>query len=94
LRLRLHRAKTQILEVADGVNFLGFRVLPDRVRLRQDNLRRARRRMRQMQEDYRRGLISWAGVKESLQSWNAHAAYGDTWRLRERVFDSLPFVRG
>lgn len=94
VRLKLHPVKTQITEVRYGVNFLGFRIFPDRVRLQQGNLRRARRRMRSLQRKYRQGLMSWAEVKNSLQSWNAHASYGDTWKLRNSVFNSLTFVRG
>ena len=93
VRLRLHPVKTQITSVRDGVNFLGFRVFPDRVRLRQENLRRARRRMKMLQWRYGQGWIDWLDVKNSLQSWNAHAAYGDTWRLRQDVFNALAFAR-
>jgi len=94
IRLRLHPVKTEITETKYGVNFLGFRVFPDRIRLRQENLRRARKRMRGLERDYRLGRVSWADVKNSLQSWSAHAAYGDTWRLRQDVFDTLVFTRG
>ena len=93
-RLCLHPVKTEITQTRHGLNFLGFRVFPDRVRLRQENLRRARRRMRGLQRDYRSGRIAWPDVKNSLQSWNAHASYGDTWQLREQVFGSLVFTRG
>lgn len=94
LRLRLHPVKTAITETCHGVNMLGFRIFPNHIRLRQDNLKRARKRMRAFQTAYQRGLIDWPRVKNSLQSWNAHAAYGDTWRLREKVFSSLVFIRG
>jgi len=93
-RLRLHPIKTEVVEVRHGVNFLGFRVFPDRIRLRQENLRRARRRMHSLADEYRQGRLEWTDVCNSLQSWNAHAAYGDTWRLREQVFNSLVFARG
>ena len=93
-RLRLHPAKTAILATENGVNFLGFRIHPEQIRIRQENLRRARRRMRWMQWAYRNGYITWDEIRASLQSWNAHAAYGDTCRLRERLFDSLVFSRG
>ena len=93
IRLCLHPVKTAIMDVRNGVNFLGFRFFPDRIRLRQENLRRARRRMKALQAAYHHGVIAWDDVRNSVQSWNAHAAYGDTWRLRERVFSALPFVR-
>jgi len=93
LRLRLHPAKTRVFAVAEGVNFLGFRIFPDRIRLRSENLRRACRRMRMLQWQYAHGAMQWSDVRQSLESWNAHAAYGDTWRLRERVFKRLVFTR-
>jgi len=93
VRLRLHAVKTQITEIRAGVNFLGFRVFRGQVRLRQENLRRARKRMRELQRRYRDGLSTWTEVKNALQSWNAHAAYGDTWRLRQNVFNALVFSR-
>ncbi len=93
IRLRLHSVKTQITEARHGVSFLGFRIFPDRIRICQSNLRRARHRMRQLQCNYRYGRIDWLDVKNSLQSWNAHAAYGDTFRLRNTVFNSLVFSR-
>ena len=93
-RQRLHPAKTQIQETKEGVGFLGFRVFPDRIRVRQENLKRARRRLRGMQSDYRDGLISQQKVTQSIQSWIAHLSHGDTWRLRERIFGSLVFTSG
>ncbi len=94
LRLQLHPVKTQVHAMIHGVNFLGFRFFPDRVRLRQENLKRARRRMRALRDDYAVGMIDWPDVKQSLQSWNAHAAWGDTHRLRVKLFDALSFIRG
>ena len=93
IRLKPHPVKTQIFEVKNGANFLGFRILPDRIRVRQENLRRARRRLSQMQMDYRHGKISVEKIRQSIESWIAHLSYGDTWRLREKVFSSLVFTR-
>jgi retron-type reverse transcriptase len=94
LRLKIHPIKSQLFETRHGANFVGFRVLPDRIRVRAENLQRARRRLREMQEDYRRGLISLDKVTQSLRSWIAHLEHGDTWQLRQQVFGSLAFARG
>jgi retron-type reverse transcriptase len=94
LRLRIHPVKSQLFATRQGANFLGFRVLPDRIRVRTENLRRARRRLRRMQAMYRRGEIGVEAVTQSMRSWIAHLEHGDTWRLRERVFASLGFTRG
>lgn len=94
VRLQIHPIKSQLFETQHGANFVGFRVLPERVRVRNNNLRRARQRLRGLQQLYRRGIIGLARIHQSIQSWIAHLAHGDTWRLRERIFASLVFARG
>ncbi|MBO3461740.1 RNA-directed DNA polymerase [Aetokthonos hydrillicola] len=93
LRLKLHPVKSQLFETRHGANFLGFRVLPDKIRVRSENLRRARRRLRQLQRDYAQGRIRLQDVSSSIQSWQAHLAHGDTWQLRQQIFASLVFTR-
>ena len=92
LRLRLHPIKTQLFETRHGANFVGFRVLPDRIRVRNDNLQRSRRRCRQMQQAYSAGKLPLADLAHRLQSWEAHLMHGDTHRLRRRIFDQLMFT--
>ena len=94
LRVKIHPVKSQIFATRHGANFLGFRIFPDRLRVRPENLQRARRRLRRLQAAYAVGGIGPQEVKQSLQSWIAHLAHGDTWRLREQLFASLVFTRG
>lgn len=94
LRLRVHPVKTQLCVTTKGVDFVGFRVLPDRVRVRNENLRRARRRLRRYQIGYRKGEIGREKLTECIRSWIAHLEHGDTWRLRSRIFASLVFTMG
>ncbi|PSB01631.1 RNA-directed DNA polymerase [Merismopedia glauca] len=91
LRLKIHPIKSQLFETKYGANFLGFRILPERVRVRNDNLRRSRRRLRQLQQDYRCGQISLTELMQRLQSWEAHLKHGDTYRLRRAIFDRWVF---
>lgn len=93
LRLIIHPIKSQLFETSHGANFVGFRVLPDRVRVRNDNLRRARKRLKQLQIDYGHGKVSLKELTQRLQSWSAHLEHGDTYRLREDVFDQYTFTR-
>ncbi len=93
LRLKLHPVKTQLFETKQGANFLGFRVMSDRIRVRNDNLRRSRQRLRQLQYDYRYGQISLEKLVQSLQSWEAHLKHGDTYRLRQEIFETWTFQR-
>jgi retron-type reverse transcriptase len=94
LRLKIHPIKSQLFATQQGANFVGFRVLPDRIRIRRENLRRARRRFRTMQHAYAQGNLDSQALSRSLQSWAAHLKHGDTWHLRQQIFNSLVFTKG
>ncbi len=94
LRLKIHPVKSQLFETRHGAGFLGFKVLPNRIRVKTENLRRARRRLRGLKREYACGELGLPKVTESIQSWVAHLEHGDTWRLRERIFADAAFVKG
>jgi retron-type reverse transcriptase len=89
LRLKLHPVKTQIFATRHGANFLGFRILPEKIRVRSENLIRGKRRLKRLQKHYQNDIISSQDVSRSVQSWTAHLEHGDTWRLRQKIFASL-----
>ncbi len=89
LRLRLHSVKSQIFATKQGVSFVGFRILPDRIRVRNHNLRQGRKRLQQMLCDYKNGKIELDKISQSIQSWVAHLEHGDTWRLRQKIFKNF-----
>ena len=66
-------------------NFLGFRIFPERIRVRNDNLRRSRKRLKKIQKDYNQKLISLKQLIQRLQSWEAHLKHGDTYKLRQNI---------
>lgn len=86
LRLRIHPIKSQLSRTEHGGNFVGFRVLPDRIRVRNHNLRKGRRRLQQLTALYQQGRMNCQEIEKSLQSWDAHLQHGDTWRLRQNIF--------
>lgn len=91
LRVRLHEHKCQIRRVEQGVTFLGFRVFPDHRLLRSENVVRASRRLRRLQAGYAAQKLSWEKVKQALSGWQGHAAFGDTHRLRVKLFEEHAF---
>ena len=93
VRLKIHPVKSQLFETRQGANYVGFRVLPDRIRVRKENLRRGQRRLKQLQFDYASGKINMRSLDRSIQSWLAHLRHGDTWQLRKRIFADLVFKR-
>jgi hypothetical protein len=93
LRLTLHPRKTRVVPVRAGVPFLGFVHSPRGVRLRRDGVRRFVRRMRRFRRAFATGALPLTRVTASVQSWTAHAAQGQTYRLREALLARLVFSR-
>jgi retron-type reverse transcriptase len=91
LRLKIHPIKSQLFATKHGANFVGFRILPNRIRVRNDNLRLARKRWRRMVRAYHQGKIASQKLTQSTQSWVAHLKHGNTWQLRQRIFSSSLF---
>jgi RNA-directed DNA polymerase len=86
--------KTQMRRCRDGASFVGFVVRPGRLRVRNHNLRRGRRRLMLQHRAVRAGVLSPEAARASLLSWNAHLAHGHTWRLRRRLFAPLAYAKG
>jgi RNA-directed DNA polymerase len=93
LRLTLHPKKTRVFPVRAGVPFLGFVHTPRGARLRRDAVKRFLRRMRRYQRAFAAGELSLARLRASIQAWSAHAAHGQTYRLREALLDRLGFAQ-
>jgi RNA-directed DNA polymerase len=90
LRLTLHPKKSLVFPVRVGIDFCGFRIFPTHRLLRRSSLRRFVRRLRKQQQAYRKGTLSLEAMTRSTRCWIAHAAHGDTWRLRSRLFRDYP----
>ena len=93
LRLELHTRKSRVYRTKDGVTFLGWRVFPDHIRLVRDNVVRFRRRLRRLCAEYEQGVWEWNQIDARVRAWMAHAAHGDTWKLREQIFGQYVFRR-
>jgi hypothetical protein len=90
LRLTIHPEKSVVFPVKNGLPFLGFQLCVSHRRLMRRNVRTFLRRFRQQRRAIRRGDLTFAEIKPSLTSWNAHAAHGNTWRLRTNLFWQRP----
>jgi len=91
LRLVLHPTKCQVFPTSSGVPFLGFRHFATQRRLKRPSVVRFRRRLRGLQQAYADGELSLEKVADSIQSWCAHAAHGNTYRLRSQILRQTIF---
>jgi hypothetical protein len=97
LRLAVHERKFHAAQSSGGLTFLGWRLLPYRTRLARANAVRMRRKLAAMALAYHGGEIVWRELDARVQAWLGHASFGDTSRLRERLFAAFilkPVDRG
>ena len=90
--------KTQIVPLSQGVDYLGFHLYLSETgkvvrRLRASNKRSTKRKLKRFRHAYRVGKISAEDVAESVQSYRAHLAHGDCWRLERTLLSHLTLSR-
>lgn len=81
LDLDLHPKKANIFPARDGVDFVGYRVFCDFVLLRKSGARRFAARMKKLA----RSGAPQEKLAESAKSWEAHAKWADSRRLRDKL---------
>lgn len=83
LRLRLHPTKCSIAPIKHGIAFLGFRIFPHHKLVTRRNWRKIRRKIGHLLDAYEQNEIEAERVFDVLMGWNAYAAQGSTYRLRQ-----------
>lgn len=83
LRLTLH--PPQAFPVHTGIPFLGFRIFPTHRRLKKKRGIAFQRRLKRVYFLWLERKIPRQRLDAAVQSWTAHAAWGDTFGLRRAV---------
>lgn len=84
LRLQLKEKVVRIAPVTEGVPFLGFRIFRETIRLQRANLVRVRRKIRERENQYQRGIISDVELVQSVNSMIAHMAHANSMSVRRK----------
>ena len=79
-------SKTNIFPIAQGVNFLGYRIWPTHRLLRKSSAKRMKRKLKRFGRGYREGNIELDHINASIQSWLGHCRHADTYKLRCKLF--------
>jgi len=82
-----------VAPVGCGIPWLGFVVYPTHRLLKKRNVVNFTRRLTHHLELFEAGHISYAELDASVQGWIAHVDFGDTWGLRQHVFNAHPIPR-
>ncbi|MBF0328757.1 MAG: group II intron reverse transcriptase domain-containing protein [Nitrospirae bacterium] len=86
LCLKLKDSATMINSRLNGLPFLGFRVFPSLLRIKSENIKRLKAKIRQRENEFRRGLIDEDKYSMSLASIIGFAGFADSLNLRKRLF--------
>ena len=91
-------AKTQIFPIKNGVDYLGFHFYMTASgkiirKDRRQTKKKYRRKIKQMQYEYSSGTIEFGEVKQVLNSYRAHLAHGNCYRLQSKILSEAVFVR-
>jgi hypothetical protein len=90
--------KTQIFPVRNGVDYLGFHSYLTESgkvvrKIRAESKKRVKRKIRKFKLKYTQRQMAFADIRNSLQSWFAHAEHGHTYRLRMKLIERCVFQR-
>jgi len=83
--LRLELKPICLNRMSAGLPFLGFRVFPERTRLRQGSRRRYRVRMRRLMDEYDQEIIGQEELGRRAAAMTAHVAHALCLDFRRRV---------
>jgi len=92
LKLQLNR-KSTIQAARDGIDFCGYRVWRDHIRLRQKSALKMKRRLRYLRRAYSRGEVELGEVTASLTSYLGLLKHCDGYQLKQSILRDLVLVR-
>lgn len=85
LKLELHPDKSKIISLSRGIDFVGFKNFYHFKLLR----KRSIKKMRNATELFSQCAITYMGMTEIFQGWQAHAKWAHTFKLRKRIAQGI-----
>ncbi|HXK32184.1 MAG: hypothetical protein A2Z68_02695 [Candidatus Nealsonbacteria bacterium RBG_13_38_11] len=91
LALELHPKKIAIRKFHQGIDFLGYIILPYHRLLRTKTRQRIFRKLKKRVEEYKKGIISKQTLEQSLQSYLGVLSHADTYKLGNELKNQFWF---
>ena len=85
LELRLHERKVEVRKFSQGIDFLGYVVLPHYIALRTKTKVRMLKRVKASKTGLGRGLISKEHFRQSLQSYYGMLKHCNGYKLKREI---------
>jgi len=89
LALKLHPDKSKILQLNNGVGFLGFRIFYHHKLVRKKNIRKFEKRFKELREQHKAGLLDTEKLIARFEGWLAYVTHANTYRYRMQLTQLL-----
>lgn len=94
LRLELNPKGTMINKAGNGIEFVGYRVYADHVKIKKASIKRMKKRLRVMQAMYRKRTASIWDITQRIRSWLGHCCHANAGAIVQQILGSAVFTRG
>ena len=91
LNLKLHPKKIVIRKFHQGIDFLGYVILPHYCLLRPKTKKRIFKKLKTRINEYKNGLINKQTLEQSLQSYLGVLSHANTYKLSQRLLNQYWF---
>ena len=91
LHLNLHPKKVHIIKYNRVVDFLGYVILPEHIKLRTNTKQRILRKLKETVYRYKRGEISELALRSSLQSYIGVLSHANAYKLSQELQNKFWF---
>lgn len=92
-RLNLNNKKTYIIDLKDGIAYLGFHIYKERIKILRGNLKRFEHRMREKSRLLGTGDIEFDSILLSLNSWLGFIGKERYKGIVNKILDNIKFKR-
>lgn len=93
LHLELNPKGTMINKCRNGIEFVGYRVYADRVKIKKASVQRMKKRLAVMQTMYRRHTTSLEEITQRIRSWLGHCCQANARTIVQNVLSGVVFTR-
>lgn len=78
--------KTQIFKSKQGVNFCGYKINENRLKLRDKGKRKLKKKVKKLKSLIKKGVLSSVEAKRFLSGHMGYIKIADTWSLENKLF--------
>lgn len=84
-RLKLHERKVVLTPTQKGIKFLGYKVFPNRIELKTENIRRYKMRMKKYRTEFKEKKITLEKIKQSMASWGGYVKHASSKNIGNKI---------